>query len=200
VSVREPDGPQLVLRGHTRRVTSARFSSDGSYVVTASRDSTVRIWDARTGALLQTLRGHFGIVRDASFSPDGRWVVTAGPGTAGLWQAESGELILCLSGHTGALDERSRGPNARACFAEAAGRPRSSGARICPLDSRPRQPRPQVLMIAATGGWRTEPASVKACQVSVGRTTATRCSPRRCGQTTNGAKPTRPFRATSRAK
>jgi WD40 repeat protein len=105
--IREPDGRQVVLRGHTRPVTSARFSPDGSYVVTASRDTTARIWDARTGATIHTLRGHFGIVRDASFSPDGRWVVTAGPGTAGLWQAESGELILYLSGHTGALTSAS---------------------------------------------------------------------------------------------
>ena len=76
VTIHEPDGHDIVLRGHTRPVTSVRFSSDGNLVVTASRDTTARIWDAHTGAPLHALRGHFGVVDDASFSPDGRWVVT----------------------------------------------------------------------------------------------------------------------------
>ena len=36
-------------RGHTSKVVSAAFSPDGSRLVTASSDRTVRQWDARTG-------------------------------------------------------------------------------------------------------------------------------------------------------
>ena len=68
-------------------------------MATASRDTTARIWDAKTGELLHTLRGHFGAVNDAEFSPDGRWVVTAGPITAGLWSADSGTLLFYVRGH-----------------------------------------------------------------------------------------------------
>jgi len=35
-------------------------------------DSTVKIWDARTGELLRTFRGHKGLVCSVAFSPDGR--------------------------------------------------------------------------------------------------------------------------------
>jgi WD40 repeat protein len=112
VRIHEPDGTNVVLRGHTGPVSSARFSPDGSAVVTASSDGTARVWDVRTGASLETLRGHFGAVTDASFSPDGRWIVTAGPGTAALWSADAGErpLLLLLRGHVGPLTSASFDP------------------------------------------------------------------------------------------
>ena len=99
VVLRRADGGVLRLVGHRGPVTSVRFSADGAFVVTASRDNDARIWDARTGATIFVLRGHFGVVRDASFSPDGRWVVTAGPQTAYLWDAASGTLVFRLQGH-----------------------------------------------------------------------------------------------------
>lgn len=39
---------RAVLTGHTGGVRSASFSSDGSRIVTASDDTTVRLWDAAT--------------------------------------------------------------------------------------------------------------------------------------------------------
>ena len=36
----------------------------------------VRIWDARTGELLETLRGHGNKVRSVAFTPDGRGLVS----------------------------------------------------------------------------------------------------------------------------
>ena len=48
----------LHLRGHDDKVASARFSPDGSKIVTASWDETARIWDAATGKELHVLRGH----------------------------------------------------------------------------------------------------------------------------------------------
>ena len=99
VVLRRPNGRELRLVGHTGPVTSARFSREGTRLVTASRDNDARIWDVRTGELIVTLRGHFGVVRDASFSPDGRWVVTAGPQTAALWDAASGARLFFLYGH-----------------------------------------------------------------------------------------------------
>ncbi|KAG9232931.1 putative wd40 protein [Amylocarpus encephaloides] len=47
------------LEGHSRVVTSVAFSPDGKQVVSGSwDDTTVRLWDAVTGAALQTLEGH----------------------------------------------------------------------------------------------------------------------------------------------
>jgi WD40 repeat protein len=46
------------LKGHSGSVSSVAFSPDGKLVVSASYDKTIRLWDAVTGAALQTLKGH----------------------------------------------------------------------------------------------------------------------------------------------
>jgi WD40 repeat protein len=92
-------GRPVELVGHDDLVVSVEVSTEGSRVVTASRDGDARIWDARTGELIHRLRDHVPPLFDASFSPNGRWVVTAGRATAGLWDARTGERIFFLQGH-----------------------------------------------------------------------------------------------------
>jgi WD40 repeat protein len=52
------------------------FSPDGKQVVSGSGDITVRLWDATTGAVLQTLEGHSSGVNLVAFLPDGKQVVS----------------------------------------------------------------------------------------------------------------------------
>ena len=68
-------------------VESAAFTPDGERVITASADGSARIWDADSGAELETLR-YGDSVGSVAFSPDGELVVTAG-GTdlARIWDA-----------------------------------------------------------------------------------------------------------------
>jgi WD40 repeat protein len=78
----------LTLKGHTRVVTSASFSPDGSRVVTASVDNTARVWDAKSGAEVLTLKGHTLPLTSASFSADGSRLVTASDDkTVKVWDA-----------------------------------------------------------------------------------------------------------------
>ena len=81
--------PLASLQGHTARVNSAAFSPDGKRVVTASDDSTARVWDAATGQPLASPQGHTAWVNSAAFSPDGKRVVTASvDNTARVWDAD----------------------------------------------------------------------------------------------------------------
>ena len=71
---------------------------DGQRIVTASSDTTARVWKASDGQLLATLSGHTGYVEDAKFSPDGQRVVTASHDNTGrVWNASNGQLITTLS-------------------------------------------------------------------------------------------------------
>ena len=68
--------PLHILRGHLGYVWKVTFSTDGRFLATGSWDSTVKVWDVKTGKELATLRGHAGIVYTLAFSPDGRHLAT----------------------------------------------------------------------------------------------------------------------------
>jgi WD40 repeat protein len=86
-------------------VFSVAFSPDSKRVATASRDGTLKVWEARAGRLLTTIQGTgSGSFWDAVFSPDGKLLATAGDDTtARLWDASTGKEVLTLSGATRAV-------------------------------------------------------------------------------------------------
>ena len=83
---------QQVLRGHTSAITSLAFLSSDTRLVSASRDETLRLWDAISGDTLQTLAGHTGEILALAISPDETSVASAGSdGTIRWWDVESGD-------------------------------------------------------------------------------------------------------------
>lgn len=94
-------GEQLLdLKRGPRPGCSARYSTDGSRIVTASEDGTVRIFDAETGHEQLVLRGHVGPVMIANFSPDDSRIVSGGlDRTVRVWDAVTGTELIALSGH-----------------------------------------------------------------------------------------------------
>ena len=86
--------------GHKGRIYSAVFSPDGQRILTASQDSTARIWNL-AGQQLAILNGHENQVVNAVFAPqDGNLILTGSiDKTARLWNAD-GELLATLKGHS----------------------------------------------------------------------------------------------------
>jgi WD40 repeat protein len=100
-----PDLPDLalirILRGHTGGVTACAISPAGDYIVSASYDNTLKVWDAHTREERRTLHGHTDAVNGCAISPAGDYIVSASHDrTLKVWDARTGEERRTLHGHT----------------------------------------------------------------------------------------------------
>lgn len=87
-------------------IMAGTFSPDGSNVVTAGGDGTVRIWDAATGKEITLLKGHTGPVFDVTYSQDGTRILTAGyDRTARVWDVSSGIELFSPLRHEDLITE-----------------------------------------------------------------------------------------------
>jgi WD40 repeat protein len=118
-SLRPPALPlgahHLVLGGHSDNIHAAASSADGRRLVSASRDSTVRLWDTDTGAELFRWKTA-GPVYAAALSPDGSTVAAAAPvmdKIVILWDARTGKLLKTMGPHTGEIQCVAFSPDGR---------------------------------------------------------------------------------------
>jgi WD40 repeat protein len=92
------DDAEIVARLREQQVTALAFNSDGRRLATGSLEGSLKVWDARTGRLLESLTGNLGQVMDLAFSPDGaRLATTSSDGTVRLWNVDSGRQQLTLA-------------------------------------------------------------------------------------------------------
>jgi len=98
----------LKFSGHTVRVCSVAFSTDGTQILSASQDSPelradssgklitvgeAKIWDTRDGHELLTIPYPAFCAR---FNPDGEHVTTSGRDGIRVWDRQTGELMLAF--------------------------------------------------------------------------------------------------------
>jgi WD40 repeat protein len=105
---------RAVLRGHKGGVNTVSYRPDGRRIVSGSRDKTVRVWDAESGAELAVLCGHESGVASVSYSPDGRRIVSGSADhTVRVWEAASGTELAVLRGHENMVRSVSYSPDGR---------------------------------------------------------------------------------------
>ena len=74
------------------------------HLLTASHDSSAKIWNLVTGECLQTLSGHTNVLESAVFSADGCLVLTVSHDyTAKIWSVTRGICMFTISGVTSAV-------------------------------------------------------------------------------------------------
>ncbi len=107
------DQAAMTLRGHDEVVYLVAFSPDGKRIISGSRDNTIKVWDAATGAELMTLRGHDGL-DSIAFSPDGKRIFSASDDkTIKIWDAANGAELMTLRGHKGEVISAAFSPDGK---------------------------------------------------------------------------------------
>jgi WD40 repeat protein len=103
ISVEADDGEQRrAAAGHTDEVWSVACSPDGHYIVSGSKDHTIRMWDTATGAQRHVMSGHSAAMRWVAFSPNGEWIISASNDhTLRVWDAATGAHHHTMEGHAG---------------------------------------------------------------------------------------------------
>ncbi|GAB5362196.1 hypothetical protein AAMO2058_000777600 [Amorphochlora amoebiformis] len=79
---------------HTGGVTSLEFAKDGTQLLSASHDTTVRIHGLKSGRTLKEFRGHTSYVNSAIYTQDFAQILScSSDGTVRVWDAKTTEPI-----------------------------------------------------------------------------------------------------------
>ncbi|MGW0869003.1 AAA family ATPase, partial [Streptomyces sp. NPDC002740] len=102
------------LIGHSGPINGCTFTRDGRYAVSASSDTTLRLWDLALGRTLRLFRGHSAPVLACAIEQDDRFMVSASDDrTLRLWDLTTGEALNVFTGHSDAVTCCALSPDAR---------------------------------------------------------------------------------------
>ncbi|HYU35631.1 MAG TPA: WD40 repeat domain-containing protein, partial [Thermoanaerobaculia bacterium] len=117
LSSNRPAESARVLRGHEGEVTAAAFGQEGRVLVTASLDSTLRLWHLTTvQPAASPLVVSAGEDELFAVSPDNRWLVTLDGNDAVLWDLRARDIVarpVFLHGHEGPVFDAAFSPDSR---------------------------------------------------------------------------------------
>lgn len=104
------------LSGHNGAVLGIAFNADGTRLLSAGWDHTIRQWDMQDmRALGEPMAGHNGVVKSAAFSPDGLTIASASAdGSVRLWgTAQNPPLSTTFTGHTSLVEATVHSPDGK---------------------------------------------------------------------------------------
>ena len=85
----------LVLRDKTE-VNSLAFSPDGERLASAGGDGAVKVWNSKTGKVIQTLDAHPDAAFSVAFHPDGKHLASVGADEqVKVWDLTTGRRATC---------------------------------------------------------------------------------------------------------
>lgn len=98
ITVSDRYGKKITEIPHKFEISSAYFSNDSKYIITASWDSIARIYSS-DGELIREINNHKAILWNARFSNDNQKIITAGSDKKLIVWSFAGDKIQELIGH-----------------------------------------------------------------------------------------------------
>lgn len=90
------------FKAHIKWNYSVAVSPDGEWLVSCSKDKTVKLWSMDTGANLATLKGHTDEVNCVGFTTDSNCIISSSDDqTLRIWDRQTGCVKHILKGHSG---------------------------------------------------------------------------------------------------
>jgi WD40 repeat protein/DNA/RNA endonuclease G (NUC1) len=86
----------VIQTGHADIVRAVCICPENEYLLSASDDSSVRLWELNSGKLIRVFSGHAGQVFSCTISSDRKYVAAADSATVKLWDFETGRELQTL--------------------------------------------------------------------------------------------------------
>ncbi|WP_372367720.1 WD40 repeat domain-containing serine/threonine-protein kinase [Candidatus Uabimicrobium sp. HlEnr_7] len=92
------------FHGHLGQINFAHFSRDGKYLLSCSKDRTVKLWNMAKRKQISIYNNHIADIYSIIFSNDGKYLLSCSKDkTIRMWDAQNGRQIHCFTGHTSAV-------------------------------------------------------------------------------------------------
>jgi len=88
----------VIQKGHLKYVTCTAFSSNGKYVLTGSKDNTIKLWNIENGKEIRSFNQHTNKINSVSFSADGTKILSSSAdNTAIIFDVLTGNVLQKFS-------------------------------------------------------------------------------------------------------
>ncbi len=90
---------KVTLQGHTGEITGMALGCNGKYLISASKDHSLRVWDLNTFQCVQVFQGHNDWIRTMSPANENQIISGSDDWTLKLWDVRNGKNQT-LTGHS----------------------------------------------------------------------------------------------------
>lgn len=100
--------PTQIFKGHEAPINTIQISAQNNLILSASRDSTIRIWDPRVLENVTSIKAHSGVVSSAIWAQNDKFIITGGEdGNLKYWDAKNMKTPIKTCFLQGAINKMS---------------------------------------------------------------------------------------------